>query len=24
MCGDSINVIGLPNPAFGNECTIKN
>ncbi|MFF7737087.1 MULTISPECIES: chaplin family protein [unclassified Streptomyces] len=23
VCGNSINVIGLLNPAFGNECTIK-
>ncbi|MFE5753694.1 chaplin [Streptomyces massasporeus] len=23
VCGNSINVIGLLNPVFGNECTIK-
>ncbi|MZF90447.1 chaplin [Streptomyces sp. SID5643] len=23
VCGNSINVIGLLNPAFGNECEIK-
>jgi hypothetical protein len=23
VCGNSINVIGLLNPAFGNECKIK-
>ncbi|MFJ4280427.1 chaplin [Streptomyces massasporeus] len=23
VCGNSINVIGLLNPAFGNECTIE-
>ncbi|WP_336621318.1 chaplin [Streptomyces sp. DH10] len=23
VCGNSINAIGLRNPAFGNECTIK-
>ncbi|MFF5982005.1 chaplin [Streptomyces olindensis] len=23
VCGNSINVVGLLNPAFGNECVIK-